>query len=76
MRLKFREAGCDAGRKQGSLYFKPSDYLQSHAPSAAGCRTRGVGRDGTPRARVTLTDLQSPLFTGARGLFSLKVIFL
>lgn len=75
-RLKFREAGGDAGRKQRSLYFKPSDYLQSHTPSAAGCRTWGAGGDGTPRARVTLIDLQSPLFTGARGLFSLKVTFL
>ena len=64
-RLKFREVRGDAGRKQGSLYFKPSDYLQSHAPSAAGCRPGGAGRDGTPRARVTLKDLQSPLFTGA-----------
>lgn len=75
-RLKLREVRGDAGRKQGSLYCKPSDYLQSHAPSAAGCRPGGAGRDGTPRARVTLIDLQSPLFTGAWGLFSLKVIFL
>lgn len=75
-RLKFREVRGDAGRKQGSLYFKPSDYLQSHAPSAAGCRPGGADRDGTPRARVTLIDLQSPLFTGAWGLFSLKALFL
>lgn len=45
-----------------------------HLLQAAG--PGGAGRDGTPRARVTLTDLQSPLFTGAWGLFSLKVIFL